>query len=127
MKAKILVAEDDLFLVKAYQAKLTKEGWEVAIAINGEEAMHKVRSEKPDLILLDLVMPKKDGFEVLEELKDDKDLSKIPVIILSNLGQESDVERGKALGAVDYIIKTDLSIQNLVKKIKEILAKYKAK
>jgi len=121
-KPKILLIEDDHFLSKIYQNRLTSEGFEVTIALEGEDGLAKIKSLAPDLILLDLVLPKKDGFEILSEMKMDQRLKKIPVIILSNLGQESDIEKGKALGAIDYLIKTDLPMDEVVKKIKFHLA-----
>ena len=120
---KVLVAEDDAFLSKAYAAKLTKEGFEVISALNGEEIMEKVKSEKPDIILLDIVMPKKNGFDVLYDLKQEPSTKNTPVIILSNLGQEEDIKRGKDLGADDYLIKSDIAINDVVDKIKQVLAR----
>lgn len=117
----ILVVEDDRFLSRIYATKLTKEGYEVILAVEADEAMRKVKEKKPDVILLDLVLPKKSGFEFLEEIKKDKILAKIPVIILSNLGQREDIERGKKLGAVDYLVKANFSIQEVVTKIKKQL------
>jgi DNA-binding response OmpR family regulator len=116
---KILIAEDEIFLYKVMANKLKKEGFEVTVATDGEEAIRIIQAEKPNLVLLDLLMPKRDGFEVLETMHADESLKKIPVIIASNLGQESDVERGKKLGAVEYIVKADLSIHDIVKKVKE--------
>lgn len=121
--SKVLVAEDDRFLSKAYGTKLKKEGFEVILAINGEEAFLKAKSEKPDVILLDLVMPKKDGFEALADLKKDSTTKIIPVIVLSNLGQEEDISRGRELGAVDYLVKSNISIREVVEKVKEVLKK----
>jgi DNA-binding response OmpR family regulator len=120
VKFKILVAEDDRFLSKVYFTKLSAEGYDVVVASDGEEAIRKVEAEKPDLVLLDMVMPKTNGFDVLKTIKagDTKD---IPVIILSNLGQDEDVKKGLKLGAVDYLVKTNLSIQEVVTKVKEYL------
>lgn len=120
-KKTILVVEDDSFLVKIYISKLTREGFEVVAAYNGEEGINKAKSQKPDLILLDLVLPKKDGFSVLEDLKKDQKLKKVPVLIMSNLGQESDIIKGKEMGAVDYLIKANASINEVVEKIKEYI------
>ncbi len=118
---KILVAEDDKFLGSAYRAKLTKTGFEVQIATDGEEALVMLQSFTPDIILLDLVMPRKDGFATLEALKKDDKLKAIPVIVASNLGQKEDLDKAKALGAVDYVIKSDLSLDALISKILETL------
>jgi len=120
--AKILVAEDDKFLLAAYAAKLKTSGFDAVLASDGEEAVNKTKTEKPDLILLDLVMPKKDGFDVLYDLKNNPETKNIPVIILSNLGQEEDIAKGKKLGAVDYLVKSNIAIKDVVSKIKEILA-----
>jgi two-component system response regulator VicR len=119
---KILVAEDDKFLVNVLLSKLSKEGFEVIHAFDGEEALAKVCEKKPDLVLLDLVIPVKDGFEVLKEIKADEALKDIPVIILSNLGQDEDIKRGQELGAEDYLVKTNLSLGEVVEKIKQHLS-----
>jgi CheY-like chemotaxis protein len=118
---KILVAEDDKFLGSAYRAKLTKSGFEVQIVTDGEEALAALKTFQPDIILLDLVMPKKDGFATLQELKASEDYKKIPVIVASNLGQKEDLDKAKAMGAVDYVIKSDLSLDALIGKIMEAL------
>jgi len=118
---KILVAEDDKFLGNAYRAKLTKAGFEVQIARDGQEAMDIVRTYLPDIILLDLVMPVKDGFTALAELKNDPQLKNIPVLIASNLGQKEDTDRGMKLGASDYFIKSDLSLNTIIEKINSLI------
>lgn len=120
-KKKLLVVEDDFFLIKVFQSKLTEEGFEVEIASDGELAFEVLKTFKPDLILLDLVMPKKDGFEVLEGLKKDPELKKIRVMVLTNLGQESDIERVKSFGVEDYLVKSDTPIGDVVKKVKKAL------
>ncbi len=119
---KVLVVEDDKFLLAAYSAKLKNSGFETILAVDGEEAMTKVQAEKPDIILLDLVLPKKDGFDVLFDIKQNPDTKSIPVIILSNLGQEEDVAKGKKLGATHYLVKSNIAIKDVVAKIKEVLA-----
>ena len=124
-KTKILIVEDDKFLIKLYSNKLRREGFLVIEAISGEEALNKIFGEKPDLILLDLVLPQKSGFEILSEIKLNKETRDIPVIILTNLGQESDVKRGLALGAVAYLVKTDFSINRLPEIVKEYLVRSK--
>jgi DNA-binding response OmpR family regulator len=115
---KILLAEDDQFISRAYKDGLTRAGFDMTVALDGLEALEKIRQIHPDMVLLDLIMPGKNGFEVLEEMKADKELKDIPVVILSNLGQDSDVERGKSLGAVDYLIKSDISMKEVVESIK---------
>jgi DNA-binding response OmpR family regulator len=118
---KILVAEDDKFLSKAYKVKLTKAGFDVQLALDGNEALTILKTFTPDLILLDLMMPVKDGFAVLAELKANPAWKNIPVIVASNLGQKEDVDKSKQLGAVDFIIKSDLSLENVIKKINALL------
>ncbi|MDD5547778.1 MAG: response regulator [Candidatus Pacebacteria bacterium] len=119
---KVLLVEDDQFLSSLLKNRLIKEGLDVVPALNGNEALSLLSKDtKPDLILLDLILPGKSGFEVLEAIKSDPQSSKIPVMIISNLGQESDIQKGKDLGAVDYLIKTRVSIDFLVEKTKEFL------
>ena len=117
----ILVIEDDKFLRELITQKLTKEGYETSEAIDGEEGIKKIKEEKPGLILLDLILPGIDGFEVLSRAKEDPAISSIPVIILSNLGQKEDIERGLKLGAVDYLIKAHFTPGEIIEKIKNIL------
>lgn len=118
---KILIAEDDRFLTRAYQVKLSAVGFAVQVAADGEETLKLLAEIKPDMLLLDLMMPKKNGFEVLEAMKKDASLKSIPVIILSNLGQDQDIQRGKDLGAVDYLVKTNVKLDAVVQKIKQYL------
>src|SRR5258708_12539450 len=118
---KILVVEDDTYLANAYKLKLTKEGFEVKNAMDGAEAITILSSFMPDLILLDLIIPKKDGFSVLQELKTKEEWKNIPVIIASNLGQKEDIDKVMHLGARDFFVKTDLSLNNLIDKIKTAL------
>lgn len=119
---RILLAEDDRFLRRAAEARLRQHGFEVLIAHDGEEALQVARAERPDLVLLDVVMPRLQGFEVLKALKRDAVTARIPVIVLSNLGQNSDVEQAIALGAEAYLVKAHLSLQDLVQKIDATLA-----
>jgi len=118
MAHKILIIEHDRFLRELISKKLAKEGFEVSEAIDGEEGIKKIKSEKPGLILLDLILPGIDGFEVLSKMKDDPTVSSIPVIILSNLGQKEDVEKGLKLGAVDYLIKAHFTPGEIIEKIR---------
>lgn len=120
-KTKVLMAEDDKFISLAYKDGLTRAGFEIIIAKDGNEAVQQAKSFMPDIILMDLVMPEKNGFEALEELKKDKATKDIPVIILSNLGQDSDITKGKELGAADYLIKSNFSISEVVEKINCVL------
>ncbi|MBU0722436.1 response regulator [Patescibacteria group bacterium] len=121
-KKKILLVEDDQYIVRAYKDGLMRAGFEVLIASDGNEALEKIKKDLPDLILLDLIMPVKNGFEVLEELKMNGETKKIPVAILSNLGQDSDIKKGKALGAIDYLIKSNFSMKEVVEKVKFYIA-----
>lgn len=117
MAKKILVAEDDKFLSNAYRVKLTKAGFDVKVAGDGAEALNILQTFIPDLILLDLVMPVKDGFATLEVIKADEKLKMIPVIVASNLGQKEDCDRALKLGAKDFVVKSDLSLDTLIQKI----------
>ena len=118
---KILIIEDDKFLRELIVQKLIKEGYNISEAIDGEEGIKKIKEEKPDLVLLDLILPGIDGFEVLTQMKEDQNITKIPVIILSNLGQKEDVERGLELGAIDYLIKAHFTPGEIIEKIKSVL------
>ena len=117
------MVEDDIFLRKIYRDKLTRAGFDFVEATNGVEGINKIISEKPDLVLLDLILPRKNGFDVLVDMKGNPDTKDIPVIILSNLGQESDIKRGLSLGAQDYLVKTDISLSEVVDKVKEWIIK----
>lgn len=119
--AKIVIVEDDKFLRELITQKVRKEGYEVVEAINGEDGVAKTKAEKPDLVLLDLILPGIDGFEVLRQIKEDVESSVIPVVILSNLGQKDDVERGMKLGASDYLVKAHFTPGEILAKIKTIL------
>lgn len=121
MAKKILIIEDDLFLRQLMARKLSKEGYEIVEAIDGEEGLKKIKETKPDLVLLDLILPGMDGFEVLSKKNEDPEIRKIPVIILSNLGQREDIERGLKLGAVDYLVKAHFTPQEIITKIANLL------
>jgi len=119
--ARVLLAEDDRFLRKAAETALKRQGFTVLPAVDGEEALRMARAEAPDIVLLDLIMPKLQGFEVLRALKADPATASIPVIILSNLGQESDVKQAMEAGAAGYFVKANLSLQDLVKRVGEVV------
>ena len=119
---RILLVEDDRFLRKAAETTLKQQGYTVITAADGEEALRVARSAPPDLILLDVIMPKLNGFQVLDALKKDPTTAHIPVIILSNLGQDRDVQQAMEAGATAYFIKADLSLQALVQRVGETLA-----
>lgn len=118
---RVLLAEDDRFLRRAAEARLRQHGLEVLTAADGEEALRLARTEPLDLVLLDVVMPKLEGFEVLKLLKEDAATARIPVIVLSNLGQERDVAQAKTLGALAFLVKAHLSLQDLVDRVDEAL------
>lgn len=114
----ILLVEDDKGVLGACQIKLEAEGYVVSVAENGQEALETLKKEPaPDLILLDIVMPKMNGFEFLKILKKNKKLKDLDVIVISNLGQDTDVKASMSLGAIDYVIKSDLGIDEVMEKI----------
>ena len=121
MEKKILIVEDDNFLRELITQKLIDENYKVSEAVDGEDGLKKIKEEKPDLVVLDLILPGVDGFEVLSKMKEDDALKSIPVIILSNLGQRDDIERGLKLGAVDYLIKAHFTPGEIIEKIKNAL------
>ncbi len=123
MPKKIAIIEDDLEIKDMYRIKLELGGYEVVSAENGADVLKLIKSEKPDLILLDILLPKKDGFEVLREIKDskNKEIKSIPVIMLSNLSNKEDIDEAKKLGASDYFIKAKISPKEVAEKIGEFL------
>jgi DNA-binding response OmpR family regulator len=120
---KVLLVEDDPFLSNLLKVRLQKENVDVFLARDGEEALKRIEEDRPSLVLLDLILPKKSGFEILEKISTDPQLKDMPVIILSNLGQTSDIQRGKELGAIEYYVKAKISIDDLVGKVKTFLTK----
>lgn len=121
MAKKVLIIEDDEHISKVYELKLVKEGIEIAVARDGEEGIAKIISEKPDLVMLDLMIPRKDGFAVLDEVRANPAVKDIPILVLSNLGQKTDRDKALALGAKEYVVKVDLSIQEVIDKVKGYL------
>jgi len=117
----VLLIEDDTFLGNIYKTKFEMEKFKVIVATDGLEGLDMAKKKKPDIILLDILMPKMDGFEVLENLKKDKSLVSIPVVLLTNLGQKDDVDKGLGLGAVDYLIKAHYKPSETVDKVKSVL------
>ena len=117
----VLIVEDDPFLLSMYSTKFELEGFKVVTAEDGEKGVARVRDSGPSIILLDILMPKMDGFEVLEKIKSDPFSRDIPVILLTNLNQQEDVKRGMELGADDYLIKAHFMPSEVVDKIKKIL------
>ena len=116
-KGRILFIDDDAFLRKVYQTELTEKGFEVYLAADGDEGLQKVADAHPDLIILDLIMPKKNGFEVLTDLQRFEETRSIPVIVLSNLGQSEDQKRALDLGAVEYLVKDNTTLDIIAAKI----------
>ncbi len=123
MEEKILIVEDDKFLRELMSQKLRNENYNVIEAVDGEEGVKKAIEEVPELILLDLILPGIDGFEVLENIKKEEALVPVPVIILSNLGQKEDIEKGLKLGATDYLIKAHFTPGEIIEKVRFILGK----
>jgi len=120
----ILIIEDDTYLLKAHQDKLESEGFSVILATQGADGLKKMGGEKPDILLLDLVIPFKDGFEVLADIRADESLSSIPVVVLTNITKEIEIERVKELGAAACLIKADTSLKEIVVKIKLVLSEH---
>lgn len=118
----VLVAEDDPFYANIYKTKLKKEGIDAEVVVNGDAAMAAAKKRKPALVLCDLIMPGKDGFTMLKEIKADPKLADVKVIVLSNLSQEEDIRRAKELGAAEYLVKARIPIQEVIDKIKSNLA-----
>lgn len=121
MSKKILIVEDDKFLRELMTRKLLSLQYEVVSASDGEEGLEKIKTELPDVVLLDLILPGINGFEVLELAKKDPAIAKIPIIILSNLGQSEDIKKGLELGAQDFLVKAHFTPQEIVDKLKLIL------
>ena len=119
---KVLIVEDDQLKFSILSRELSEAGFEVANAFDGEQAIAVTREVHPDLVLLDILLPRKNGFEVLESLKADAALSSIPVVILSNLGQPEDIKKGRELGAIDYMVKVEFEPKQIVSKVRALLA-----
>ncbi len=117
MAKKILLIEDEEILLNLLDKKLQEAGYDVTVARDGQEGLETMKSSRPDLILLDIVMPKMGGFEVMEEMNKDEQLKKIPVVIVSNSGQPVEIDRAKALGAKDWLIKTEFDPQEVIEKV----------
>lgn len=120
---KILIIEDEEVLTDILYNKLKKEGYEVIVAKDGLEGLEKIKQERPDLILLDILMPRMDGFGVLETKKKDIEIADIPVIIISNSGQPVEIDRAIQLGAKDYLVKAEFDPQEVLIKVKNCLNK----
>ncbi|MFA5742443.1 MAG: response regulator [Candidatus Paceibacterota bacterium] len=121
MSHKILLVEDDRFLRELMSQKILKMGNDLVVAVDGEEGVSKTKEEKPEIVLLDLMLPGIDGFGVLSQIKADPETAGIPVIILSNLGQKEDIDRALKLGAVDFLVKAHFTPQEIIDKIEQYL------
>lgn len=119
MAIKVLVVEDDAFLLKAYMAKLQNSGFDVQSATDGEEALAALERVKPDIVLLDLVMPRKDGFQTLQDIRSNPAYKDMPIFVVSNIGQQEELDRAKELGANELLLKSNLSMAELVEKIQK--------
>jgi len=121
MPQKILLVEDDQFLSSLLQTRLQKEGFEVALATKGDQALQLLKENRFDLILMDIILPGKSGFEAMEEIIASPQYGQTPIMVISNLGQESDIAKGRELGAVEYFVKAQISIDDLVAKVRGFL------
>lgn len=120
-KIKVALVEDDQMLSEMYKIKFQKEGFDIVNASDGAAGVDLVVKENPDIVLLDIIMPRMDGFQVLESLRAKK--LAMPVILLTNLGQEEDIKKGRALGATDYFVKSNFTPDAIVEKVRKVLAK----
>src|SRR3989344_1962174 len=123
MQPKILIVEDDRFLSSIIKSRMERNNFLVEQAFDGEEGLAKLAEFKPNLVILDIIMPKISGFEFLERIANDPEFNKVPILIASNLGQESDIEKAKSLGAIDYYVKVRTSIDDLDNMIRNQVAK----
>lgn len=123
--SKIMLVEDDVALRDIYSSRFEAEGYKVAIASDGEEALTVAVKEKPDLILLDIMMPKISGFDVLDILRNTPETKHTKIIVMSALSQTADMEKGKNLGADEYLVKSQVTLSEVVEKVKQMIAKKK--
>ena len=124
-KRTILLVEDEELLANILKQRLEKEGFNVVLARDGEEALGILKDAKPDLLLLDIILPKVSGFELMSKLQEDPRYAKVPIVVVSNLGQEGDIKKGEMLGAIGYFVKAHLSIEELVERVKKFLEESK--
>ncbi|PIQ79952.1 MAG: response regulator [Parcubacteria group bacterium CG_4_9_14_0_2_um_filter_41_8] len=120
-KLKVLLVEDEEMLASMYNTKFTKEGLEVVVAVDGEDGVAKAQAGTFDIVLVDIIMPKLDGFAVLKQLREMPQYKDTPIIMLTNLGQEEDIEKGKKLGATDYMVKANFTPSQVLEKIKSLI------
>ena len=117
----ILLVEDDLFLIDIYKKKFEESGFQISVAQDGDEALKKVEEEKPDIMLLDIILPNTDGWEILRKIKENPESKNIKVVILSNLGQKDEVEKGMKMGAANYLIKAQFTPGEVVAAINKMI------
>ena len=122
-KKTVLIVEDDEFLRSLTAKRLEKENYAIEVAVDGENAISVLDTLKPDIILLDLLLPGKDGFEVLKKIRSAETVKTVPVVIFSNLGQKEDIEKAKALGVDDFLIKANFTLDDVVAKINKLTGK----
>ncbi len=121
MAKKVFIVDDDPFILDMYVVKFKEAGFALETATDGKEAIAAIKKSIPDIVLLDVIMPLVDGFDVLQKLKEDAATKKIPVVLLTNLGQKEDTEKGFQMGAVDYIVKAHFTPSEVVEKVKKLL------
>lgn len=125
--AKILIIEDDRYISRMFEIKLGLDGLDVQVADNGRIGVEKAKEFHPDVILTDILMPEMDGFEVISQIKNNAELKSTPILIMSNLGEEDHIQKGLQLGAIGYIVKSDITPSQIIEKIKSVLnGTYKA-
>ncbi|MBI2637349.1 MAG: response regulator [Candidatus Sungbacteria bacterium] len=124
-RRKVLVVDDDQFISEMYVLKLRESGYEAESAADGIAALEKIKNNEPEVVLLDVVLPNMDGFDILKKLGEDNILKKTSVVLLSNLGEKKDIEKGLALGAIDYIVKAHFTPSEVVERVDKILNKEK--
>lgn len=120
---KIIIAEDEPVLIEMYKLYFERAGYEVLKANNGRECIDFVKKEKPDIILLDILMPRVDGWEVLKQLKTNPETKQIPILVFSNLGQTQEIQKGLDLGADDYVVKSNMTPKELLEKVEGMVSK----
>lgn len=118
---KILIIEDDKFIIEPMEIIFKRSGFDVDIATDGQSGLELAKKNNPDIILLDIILPKMNGFDVLKKIRSDKKISEIPVVIVSNLAEEKDIKKGMQLGAFFYVVKSRLDVRELVKKVNKLL------
>ena len=123
MGKKVLIVEDEQLILELLQKKLIREGYETLIAKDGDEGLKAMRQDRPDIVLLDIIMPKMGGLEVMAEMQKDPELKKIPIIVVSNSGQPVEIDKAQALGAKDWLVKAEFNPQEVIDKIEKQIGK----